>query len=203
MKPTLFFPAVVALGAVLLPACLNAQILVNPGFESDLTGWKSSGNLGAADQAATLLAWGFSPIEGTKLAAFNGGNSTPDGVLSQSFGTVVGGTYAVSYYVARGGSGLGDVGLQGLVADASNNVLASATDHPVATGWSSAIGFSFVATTTTTTLIFSDVSQVTDGVDLGLDQVDVKLVAVPEPAEYAAAAGLALVAFGIWRRCRR
>ena len=28
-------------------------------------------------------------------------------------------------------------------------------------------------------------------------------VAVPEPADYAAVAGLALAAFGAWRRCRR
>lgn len=36
-----------------------------------------------------------------------------------------------------------------------------------------------------------------------VSELTVSITAVPEPGDYAAVAGLALVAFGAWRRCRR
>ena len=36
-----------------------------------------------------------------------------------------------------------------------------------------------------------------------VSELTVSITAVPEPGDYAAVAGLALAAFGAWRRCRR
>ena len=205
MKISVLVPALVGLAALSAPVGLQAQILVNGGFDAvdGLSSWTSFGNLGVLDQVASQAAYGFLPINGTQLVFFNGGNTTPNGILSQSFATTVGASYEVNYTVGRGDLGPGFVALQATAADAGNNVLASQTVIPELSGWHPPAAFTFTATTPSTTLIFSDLSQATTGVDVTLDAVTVDLVVVPEPAEYAAAAGLALVGFGMWRRMRR
>jgi uncharacterized delta-60 repeat protein len=65
--------------------------LVNGGFESDTQGWNASGNLGIRTTAP------YAPSEGLRLVAFNAGNSTPNGILSQTFATTPGITYLLSF----------------------------------------------------------------------------------------------------------
>ncbi|RYD26632.1 MAG: DUF642 domain-containing protein, partial [Verrucomicrobiaceae bacterium] len=69
----------------------GSPALANGGFESGLTGWTSSGNV-AIGTSPTYVA-----TEGTKLAYFNGANSTPNGVLTQQITTTVGRSYTLAF----------------------------------------------------------------------------------------------------------
>ena len=65
--------------------------LENGSFESDFQGWTVSGNVWIQSSLP------YSPTDGIKLAAFNGGNTTPNAVLSQSFTTTPGQHYFLSF----------------------------------------------------------------------------------------------------------
>ena len=70
---------------------VTSQLIVNGGFESNFTGWMSTGNQGVQSAAP------YTPTEGSQLVAFNAVNRLPDGVLAQSFATVVGQTYTLEF----------------------------------------------------------------------------------------------------------
>lgn len=65
--------------------------LENGSFESDFQGWTVSGNVWIQSSLP------YAPTDGIKLAAFNGGNTTPNAVLSQSFTTTPGQRYFLSF----------------------------------------------------------------------------------------------------------
>ena len=60
--------------------------LVNGGFESDYQGWSASGNQQISGRAS----------EGTKAVQFNSGQTSPNGVLTQSFATTPGQSYTIA-----------------------------------------------------------------------------------------------------------
>ena len=71
-------------------------ILVNGSFESDYAGWTHTGNqvvmpLPASDP--------YTATDGVKIVVFNKGNTTPNAILSQSFGTIPGQTYLLNFDV--------------------------------------------------------------------------------------------------------
>ncbi len=70
----------------------HAQILVNGSFESNYSGWLASGN-----QNIAVAGVPYTATNGTKLVAFNSGNTTPNGVLSQTFSTVAQQTYTLAF----------------------------------------------------------------------------------------------------------
>lgn len=75
---------------------LSAQPVVNGGFESGLAGWlTNSGNI-SVQSAPPYLA-----TEGTKLLAFNTGNSSPNGVLSQEVTLATGHRYRLEFDVGN------------------------------------------------------------------------------------------------------
>ena len=72
-------------------AAAPAVPLTNGGFEGGFTGWNTSGNL-------EVGSGGFwKSTEGAKTVAFNGGQSLPNGVLSQTFATQRGQQYALTF----------------------------------------------------------------------------------------------------------
>ena len=150
----------------------SVQVLVNGSFESGLSGWTASGNQSIESVSP------YPPTDGAKLLAFNGRNQAPNGVLTQSFSTVSGKTYTLSFdvgvlgYVKKQqklnvtvkGSGTGNL--------LSQSVTLNGTSTTGGTQWSSKT-YTFVANSATTVLTFQDTSSFTEGIDLLLDKVSV------------------------------
>jgi len=139
--------------------------LVNGGFESGYVGWTATGN-----QRLT----GNMPVqEGTQAVVFNAGQSVPNGVLSQSFTTVAGKTYALTFSLAA--YSRVNRQAQALKVTLTGNKLLLSTTASVSpqnknTRYSS-VTYTFVADGPTTTLTFVDISPTTVDVDLLLDNV--------------------------------
>ncbi|MFO1497454.1 MAG: Calx-beta domain-containing protein [Verrucomicrobiota bacterium] len=70
----------------------------NPSFESGSTGWIVTGNEGIVSAGL------YTPSDGSKLVAFNWGQTTPNGVVSQTFTTIPGQTYGLTFDVGAIGS---------------------------------------------------------------------------------------------------
>jgi M6 family metalloprotease-like protein len=158
-------------GSFELPDINAGQIL--PIGSSAITGWVVGG--------ATTVFWvdvnepGAIPLAGQQYVAFNQGNLPAGGTLSQTFTTVPGSTYQVSYNVGRYGGGVGPLSLQATATSSSSNVLGVLDSAaPSAVGWSGSQYLTFVATTPTTTLTFLDTSLTTSAVDVILDNVAVR-----------------------------
>lgn len=155
-------------------AYYSALILTNGSFEAGSTGWTTSGNFVVIDSTPPYLA-----SNGNKLLVFNGGQTQPNGLISQSFGTVPGQQYRLDY-------DMGILGLSGLqqrlgvqVTGTVNHI--AQIESAVATGLSTTVwtpkSHLFIADTTTTTLAFGDLSTSTNSVDLMLDRV--RITAIP------------------------
>ncbi|RYD19459.1 MAG: DUF642 domain-containing protein [Verrucomicrobiaceae bacterium] len=144
----------------------GSTTLANGGFESDFSGWTTSGNV-AIGTAPTYIA-----TEGAKLAFFNGANGTPNGVVSRAITTTPGQGYTLAF----------DVGVLsynksaqtlGVTATGSGTLLNQSiglTGSGNGTIWQSR-SYSFTANSTTTTLAFRDLSSATNSLDLLLDNV--------------------------------
>ncbi len=142
-------------------------VFVNGSFESGFNGWTSSGNL-VIQSAAPYTA-----TDGVRLVAFNGGQSTPNGVLSQTFGTVPGRIYQVTF--SFGVLAFND-SPQSLRVDVTGN--SSLFSQTYTTNringsnvrWENRSLF-FTANSISTTLTFRDVSSTSNSLDLTLDNV--------------------------------
>ncbi len=110
-------------------------------------------------------------------------------------------TYSVTYSVGKAGNNGGTVNVKGEILDASDSVLSAATDSAGTLGWLAPTTLTFTATTSETTLRFTDL-QGTFGKDLALDAVSITTT-VPEPVEWAACMALGLVGFAAFRRRSR
>ena len=66
-------------------------MLINGSFEFNYGGWIATGN------QAVVSGPPFQASEGSKLVAFNAGQKTPNGVLSQIFPTMIGQTYILDF----------------------------------------------------------------------------------------------------------
>jgi hypothetical protein len=169
-----------------------ASLLTNGDFETaggSLNGWTitttADGNVAAmtaAEYAACCATTGSEPAySGNHFAAYDGGNVTGSATLSQTFGTVAGQTYALSFDLGAfgGGTNTVDVTVQGVTqsftVNANNNN--DTTFHPETisfTGLGGAQTVSFGVTTTA------------DNTDALLDNVALAGPnLVPEPATWA------------------
>ena len=140
--------------------------LTNGSFELGLLGWTASGNLAVSPRAS----------QGTNCIEFNIGQLSPNGVISQSFGTVSGQSYTLAFDIgADGGTPTTPQSL--LVTLQGNGALLSKTATVYGPGDSSSkytsTNFSFVANSATTLLTFQDVSPTGLNIDLLLDNVQI------------------------------
>src|SRR5213078_3002744 len=138
-------PALTPGGSVNLPA----------GSTAALTGW-TVGSTGLVS-FANGPALGVNPVDGSQYIGFNGGDTITGGSISQTFVTTVGQVYTVSFYLGRNGPGSGTMSLLAEVASSSGAALASlAAIAPNSPGYGQVQRFNFAATTTNSTLRFTD-----------------------------------------------
>jgi hypothetical protein len=130
-----------------------------------------------------------------------GGNGTTGATLSQTFDTVPGTSYTVSFFVTAQQLGSGPQSYSAQAFDGAANLGSESASIPVALNW---VGhsFSFVATGASSTLRFTDTSSGSEAffINWALDNVAVS--GVPEPAvPVLLAVGLAALTF--IRRAKR
>jgi hypothetical protein len=155
---------------------LPQAILLNGSFEYGSAAWTFSNS-----SVSTSTNPGYGMTDGTQIVHFGWGQQKPDGVLSQSFPTVVGQAYRLAFDV--GAFSRVNTAEQRLrVSVVGGATLVSQTIAMSAPGNGSqyhAEAFTFVADSSTTTLRFEDQSSVTDSVDVVLDNVRVTLENAP------------------------
>ena len=151
-------------------ARVNAQApngLINGSFESGYTGWTTTGNQGISSST--------SAADGQNFVAFNWGQTSPNGTLAQSFPTVSGQAYTLTFDLGVRAYNWNEQRLQVTVQGATvrwSQTLSLFGIGSGATRWVPE-SYSFTADSTTTTLLFKDVSSLTDNLDLLLDNVRV------------------------------
>lgn len=156
------------------------ELLVNGGFESSYQSWSAEGN-----QRVQVSDSLYIPSVGSRLVSFNHENLPSDGVLSQSFATVPGQTYTLSFDSAVLAF---NANSQNLLIDVTGNTsLLSQTITTVGNGtgriqWAPRT-YSFAADSTTTTLAFKDTSAATNSIDLLLDNASVTGPLVSSPTD--------------------
>jgi hypothetical protein len=184
-----------ALSIAVLPglALAGSNLIDNGSFEANAQA------AGSWSIAANLTDW-IGGANGIELrndvagTAFDGSNfveldTTANSSMSQSFATVVGRTYELSFaYAARpDNKGAASNGISWSAGDHSNIVFGTNTD----TAWT-VVNTSFVATSTKTTLSFAAVG-ISDSYGTSLDDVSVTMAPelratvheLPEPGGYA------------------
>ncbi|MDP3850554.1 MAG: Ig-like domain-containing protein, partial [Luteolibacter sp.] len=158
-------------------ASFARNAVINGSFEDnfpmDMDGWTRSGNVWHQEGGSGLV-----PTHGANVASFNGGNTTPNGILSRNFATVAGQTYTLSFdmgvysYATTNQQRL-EVSVQGATTLVNSIVSLNGLGGYVASSNWTSRNFSFVANSATTTLSFSDDSNHTNNIDLLLDNVRV------------------------------
>lgn len=146
---------------------------VVPNGSAAITGWTVSG----AGQLSlvTGVSLGLPALDGSQKIEFNAANSAPGYTIAQTFLTTPGESYAVSFNVGRGPANVaGAMSVQGTVTSTSGQPLGTLDGVAPSSGWSAPHSFTFVATTTASTLTFLDTSLTTSGVDVYLDNVVVR-----------------------------
>jgi hypothetical protein len=145
------------------------ELLTNGSFESNFTAWERKGNV------KTVTGVTYAAPHGKKLMAFNGANTTPSGVIAQSFSTIPGATYQVKFSMGALAQNTSRQTLLFSVKGKSTIVNKTASINGSSDGkahWSNK-SFSFVADSYASNLTFSDRSGSTASVDLLLDSVQV------------------------------
>ena len=169
-----WFDAMNALG--LLPTSPSVTAFANGSFEAGYTRWAAFGNQGIGTSGSPYVS-----TDGAKLVVFNWGETPPNGVLSQTFATTVGQTYALTFSAGviaynRSEQRL-DIAVLGNGTLLARTVTLTGTPDGVSR-WSGQ-GFSFTANTPTTTLRFQDSSSTSQAIDLLLDNVRLEMATPP------------------------
>ena len=183
------------------PGGSNTRFYLSSAGDNHVTGWY---NLGGFQIYETQAGDGITPKDGSWYISW-GHNGNTGGTLSQTFDTVAGTTYAVNYFL-RTQQGADPVDPEGMKVQAFNGktVLgeASLLDFTYVT-WTVGPELTFTAASTSTTLIFTDITNGGGSANWGLDAVTVNASAVPLPsALLLLGPGLVGIA-GIKRRFKR
>ena len=152
----------------------STQVLSNGGFELgspnqdgfiySIPSWSTTGNVVFAyEESSPYLSQA-----GGRLLVFNDGGGTGNGTISQTFPTVAGQTYQLEFYMRANGPS--QQAAQVLIEGSAPIFTGSFTTN--SQSWE-VKSQSFVATGTSTTLSFSDVSVDASGSDLLIDSVSV------------------------------
>ena len=166
----------------------RASLITNGTFtnagQASLAGWASSGGVAATSESGFSSCCGGQNAGSNNLAQFGGGQ-TSGGMLSQSFATVIGQTYALTFFYGT----FGDNEPQSL-AISVGSLAGSVTDPTGSSNFANLFNseaFTFTASAVTSTLTFRDTSASGSSADGLLENVSVSpnAVAVPEPASLA------------------
>lgn len=146
---------------------LTSGVLANGSFESDLTSWTATGN------QTVISISPYTPTHGQNLVVFNGGQTSPNGILTQRVTTTPGQTYTLNFDVGAFAYNTNEQRLRVTVEGASTLVSQTVSVKGLgggATKWV-AKTYTFTADSEVTTLTFADVSTNTNSIDLLLDHV--------------------------------
>lgn len=162
----------------------SGELMVNGGFESGLTAWIPSGNVSIQSGAP------YAPTEGTKLLAFNAGNSTPNANIYQEVAVLPGHRYRLEFDVGNLAYNSLPQRLQMQAGETANGNIPLIPAHSVVdvpapsaaggTNWLTR-SYEFVVLTNKLTVVLYDISLHTNSVDLVVDRVSLK--EVPAPAD--------------------
>ncbi|MEO7098471.1 MAG: Ig-like domain-containing protein, partial [Luteolibacter sp.] len=157
-------------------SALTPGTLVNGSFESGQSGWTMTGNFLVYANNPPYIAF-----DGVTMVVMNGGQTPPTGVISQTFPTVPGQTYALDFNV---GSVATNSSEQKLGVEIIGSVtLLSVTDSVFGNSQGNSVwtakSHTFTANSAMSTLTFRDLSPTSDGVDLLLDNVRLTAIASP------------------------
>ncbi len=145
----------------------DTAFLVNGSFEAGFDGWTATGNM-VIQSGGSYVA-----TDGTRLVAFNGGQTTPNGILSQAFATIPGQIYQLAFdmgvYALNDSQQRLQVQLTGSSSLISQTYVTNRLNG-IKVRWESK-SLQFTANSSITTLVFRDVSTVTNSLDLTLDRV--------------------------------
>jgi hypothetical protein len=176
--PVRYIPALILLLLLATSQPVFSSIITNGGFETgDLTGWDPSGNLSVHNRSHHSCC---APFEGLFFINFNGGDTTPNGQLTQSFSTVSGDKYKLQFYFAKGGVGAGEASL-GIEITGFGLLLNEMISETIGGGPGpySSYSYYFIANSTNSILTFTDISGSTRAFDGLLDGVSVTSVPLP------------------------
>jgi hypothetical protein len=184
----------------------SAAPIVNGDFEAGLAGWTKSGNVDLATQAggAFWFGAGSNAQNGNYAIAFNAGDTTPDALLWQTFATVEGAHYTVTFnYGATNCQFSCGQSLTAEILGADTASLANFSADGQSGGLLGSYTFHFIADGDQATVQFSDFNgNDTVWLDGVLDNVVVandEPTDVPEPAPLALFAA-ALLGLGVAKR---
>ncbi|MCU0749774.1 MAG: immunoglobulin domain-containing protein, partial [Akkermansiaceae bacterium] len=169
--------------AVLQITATSVATLTNGSFESGMTGWTGTGN-------HYVQLTGANPnVNGVRFLVFNGANSTPNGVVSQTFATTPGQSYGVTFR-------MGVLAFNTLEQRMQVDVMGSSLIRTQTYGltglgggtvrWQE-LSISFVANSASTTLAFRDRSTTSNAIDLYLDHVRIQGGSMLQPMSAATA----------------
>jgi hypothetical protein len=149
----------------------GSEIGVGPGNDA-LLGWSVGGTGRGINIVRGLIV---TPKEGSQFVLFNGGNSLPGNWIAQTFDTIAGRRYRVSFAVARTGPGTasGNVSIVASVKSQAGETLEQSVAIPVGNGFGPTQEFVFTAVSGASTIQFADTSSATVSVDLLLDAVSI------------------------------
>ena len=134
------------------------NLVANPSFETDTSGWTLIGNVGRLNWVSTSGSWSLQ---------YSQGDTTNTGVASTVISTTAGQTYTVSFDARTFGSATA----QSLRFQAIGNTSLADSVAQVSGSSPNCYSFTFTADSASTTLYFSDVSSETEGIDMVLDNV--------------------------------
>lgn len=159
------------------PAVLTVitTILANGSFEAGYPGWSASGNQEIQSSSP------YAATDGLRLVVFNSSNRTPNAMLSQSFATVTGRNYTLSFDAGVLSYNNKSQTMDVTVTGGGNLLSRTITIYGQGGGTNRWLPqtFAFVADSMTATLVFCDRSSLTDSQDLLLDNV--RITETPPP----------------------
>ena len=163
-------------------------MVVNGSFESGYTGWTETGN--QEIRTVTNDPFPLTATDGTHMCSFNEGQTTPNGVLSQTVATTPGTSYTLAFDVAVSGYQTNlQQRMQVTVQDGSISLSSKTitlTGQGTGTWWTPQ-SLTFTATGSSATLTFYDTSLDTINTDLLLDNVRITVNGSPTPTPTPAA----------------